>query len=301
MKNLKDLSLDDKIKITNYAIREWYEINLGRVFIAWSGSLRSTAMMHLVRHQYPNIPVVHVRSSINYPEIADFARKISNITILDSKYQYETILAKKGYSIIDKEISLAVAAVRNKNSKIARNVLQGYLSNGEKNKNRTKDWSFLLDAPFNISAYCCLGLKFGALKHYITDTRTSPYKGNTKHVVITNLEDKQISQSLISLSKSTLYYACYPIRLWKKADILKYLYKNKLLYPKQFGNIIYNNSAYKTEKKERKGCLLCLMHMDKQDVENKFLEIKEEYPQFYDQAFKFYNYAPVCDFLGYKY
>ena len=91
MKSRKKFSLEDKIKLSNQVIIDWYKGNYGRVFVAFSGSYQSSVLLDLVRKLYPDVPAVFVHSEIDYPEKYTLASHLKNMTILPTKMKYQEI------------------------------------------------------------------------------------------------------------------------------------------------------------------------------------------------------------------
>ena len=60
LKAMQALSLEQKIKITQTRIIEWYQQNEGKVYVSFSGGKDSTVLLDLVRRIYPDVPAVQL-------------------------------------------------------------------------------------------------------------------------------------------------------------------------------------------------------------------------------------------------
>lgn len=301
MKSRKKFSLEDKIKLSNQVIIDWYKGNYGRVFVAFSGSYQSSVLLDLVRKLYPDVPAVFVHSEIDYPEKYTLASHLKNMTILPTKMKYQEIIMEKGFQVVSKEISSCVSSYRNTGSPIAFRTLQGKLKNNQDNIMVRNDWTHLIDAPFKISKYCCNAMKFAPLRAYASQNNLAMYRANmvsNTAKISNNFEAKRLCNKYSNFMANT---RSFPLMFWKTMDVLRYIYQNKIPYSKHFGEIYYDGHQYTTERKRMKGCMLCLCGLDKDDRENKFLNIKENYPEYYKRAFEYHRYGVVCDYLGYKY
>lgn len=301
MSSLRHLKLEQKIKLTNSVIIDWYENHYGRVFVAFSGSYQSSVLLDLVRKLYPDVPAVFVHSEIDYPEKYALASRLKNMTILPTKMKYQEVIMNKGFQVVSREISANVASYRNTGSPIALRTLQGKLKNNQDNVMVRNDWTHLIDAPFKISCHCCNYMKFAPLRAYASKHKLSMYRANlssTTALISNDIEAKNLCNKYDKLLVKT---RSFPLMFWKSMDIMRYIYQNDIPYSKHFGEIYYDGHQYTTERKKRKGCMLCLCGLDKQDRECKFLDIKEQYPDYYKRAFEYHRYGVVCDYLGYKY
>lgn len=153
-----------KIKMTRYRIRQWVdEFGEDGVYVSFSGGKDSTVLLDIVRKDYPNIEAVFVDTGLEYPSVRSFATSKDNVTVLRPTMGFHDVICKYGYPVISKEVALKV--------KETRKCPNGYASksfNGER-KNTAYDYSsysYLLNAPFNISDMCCNVMKKAPTKKY---------------------------------------------------------------------------------------------------------------------------------------
>ena len=124
LKELQNLTLDEKIEISKERIREWYEYWLGNVYVSTSGGKDSTVLLHLVRSIYPDVPAVFVNTGLEDPSVQHFARNIENVTVVHAKKTFKQVLTEYGYPLVSKEVADAIFYAR-KNPGIRRNLMMG--------------------------------------------------------------------------------------------------------------------------------------------------------------------------------
>ena len=59
-------SLEEKIKVSQMKILEWYRAYSGQVFTSFSGGKDSTVLLDLARQVCPDIPAVYVDTASKY-------------------------------------------------------------------------------------------------------------------------------------------------------------------------------------------------------------------------------------------
>ena len=74
LKAMQALSLEQKIRITQARIIEWYQQNEGKVYVSFSGGKDSTVLLDLVRRIYPDVPAVYIDTGLEYPELRNFVK-----------------------------------------------------------------------------------------------------------------------------------------------------------------------------------------------------------------------------------
>ena len=88
LRHLQNLPLKEKVQITRRRIQEFYEHFDGNVYVSFSGGKDSTALLHMVRSVYPDVPAVFVNTGLEFPEIQSFARNTDNITVVRPKMTF---------------------------------------------------------------------------------------------------------------------------------------------------------------------------------------------------------------------
>ena len=107
------LPLDVKIRMTEQRIREFVsEFGVDGCYLSFSGGKDSTALMHIARSIYPDLPAVFVDTGLEYPEIRDFVKTFENVEWLKPKMNFKQVINKYGYPFISKEVSECVYGAR---------------------------------------------------------------------------------------------------------------------------------------------------------------------------------------------
>jgi 3'-phosphoadenosine 5'-phosphosulfate sulfotransferase (PAPS reductase)/FAD synthetase len=109
---LQALPLDRKIQISQARIIEWYQKHDGKVIVSFSGGKDSTALLHLVRTLYPDVPAVFSNTGLEYPEIQRFVRSFPNVAIVTPKMRFDEVISTYGYPLIGKEVAEAIYYAR---------------------------------------------------------------------------------------------------------------------------------------------------------------------------------------------
>ena len=105
---MQSMSLNDKIRMTKYRIKEWVNTyGEDGVYVSFSGGKDSTVLADIVRNVcgYKNIPLVFVDVPTQYPELKQFAMTFDNLVILKPKISFAEVCEKYGFPLISKEIS----------------------------------------------------------------------------------------------------------------------------------------------------------------------------------------------------
>ena len=159
LKQRQGYDLDLKIKISALRIWQWYHSWTGRVYVAFSGGLDSTVLLHLVRSSFPDVPAVFVDTGLEYPEIRDFVKSIDNVTWLRPKMTFKQVLDKYGYPVISKSVSMGISRYRKTKSDYQKSLrLWGgtAIKSGKAQRPTIpQKWHYLTTAPFEISDRCC--------------------------------------------------------------------------------------------------------------------------------------------------
>lgn len=100
------LPLEIKIRMTQQRIRDWVnEFGVDGVYVSFSGGKDSTALLHIVRGLYPDVPAVFLDTGLEYPEIREFVKSIDNVTWLKPSMNFKQVIEKYGYPFVSKEVS----------------------------------------------------------------------------------------------------------------------------------------------------------------------------------------------------
>lgn len=102
---MQSWSLEQKIKVTQTRIIEWYEHFDGHVYVGFSGGKDSTVLLDLVRRAFPDVPAVFIDTGLEYPEIRKFVETIPNVTWLKPDMNFKKVIQTYGYPVIGKKTS----------------------------------------------------------------------------------------------------------------------------------------------------------------------------------------------------
>ena len=117
---LQALPLSIKIRLAQNRIREWVEFyGTDGVYVSFSGGKDSTALLHLVRGMYPEVPGVFADTGLEYPEVKAFVRQQENIVTLRPKRDFRQTIMQYGYPMIGKEVAECVYGARRYLDKLA--------------------------------------------------------------------------------------------------------------------------------------------------------------------------------------
>lgn len=128
------------------------------------GGKDSTVLLDMVRRIYPEVPAVFIDTGLEYPELRDFVKTIDNVIWLKPEMNFRRVIETYGYPIISKRIAGYVSSAKNNPNCVRAKYLKGEIDNTMFGGNGK--WSFLIDAPFKVSDYCCNKMKKEPNKHF---------------------------------------------------------------------------------------------------------------------------------------
>ena len=300
------MSLEDKIRFSQKRIEQWVnKFGENGTYISFSGGKDSTALLHLVRSVFPNVPAVFVDTGLEYPEIKKFVKTFDNVEIIRPKMMFNQVLNKYGFPIISKEVSECVDQARKalisdkypyRLAKIMGTALD---KNGNPSKYNCSKWKFLMDAPFKISNQCCTVMKKTPAHLYHRQTGRVPIIGTM--AVESRLRTQQYLKQGCNGFENKIPTST-PIAFWTEQDILAYLRKFNLPIASVYGEIKeLEDGTLITTGCQRTGCMFCGYgcHLEKEP--NRFQRMKETHPIQYDYIINKLGMGQVLDFIGVKY
>ena len=164
LKQMQSLPLQGKIQMTRQRIRGWIdEFGEDGVYVSFSGGKDSTVLLDIVRKDYPDVEAVFVNTGLEYPSVRKFAESKDNVVTLRPKMNFREVVAKYGYPLISKEVSLKVKEVRKCPNGYALKSFNGDRADTPYDYSR---YSFLIYAPFGISDMCCNVMKKSPSKYF---------------------------------------------------------------------------------------------------------------------------------------
>lgn len=304
------MPLDLKIQMTYNRIREWYQYWGGKVYVAFSGGKDSTALLHLVRNLYPEVPGVFVNTNLEFPETRDFIKTYNNIITIDPEMTFINVIREYGYPLFSKEVSENIELARRivspddkKYPTVRRLNLMGLMPRGSVKDlvaNRKKELAekgyvepFIPDIkssynkkkylpiaqklPVLISSQCCHVMKKNAFKKYDKETGAKPYIGILAEE--SRVREKNWIKNGCNVFNGTTI-ASMPLSFWTESDVLEYLKVNNIKINDVYGNILYddNNNIY-CSKYNRTGCIYCAFGAHMEESPTRFELLKETHPK----------------------
>jgi 3'-phosphoadenosine 5'-phosphosulfate sulfotransferase (PAPS reductase)/FAD synthetase len=275
-------SLEKKVKHAKKRIKEFYDFEDGNVFIAFSGGVDSTVLLHLVRSLYPDTVAVFSNTTNEYLEILDFIRTVDNVITVHPKMTFNQTIEKYGFPLVSKKTARAITDLR-ENKSTTVNVRNLYLTGFNRKGNQVpsyklaKKWYPLFqEAEFNITNKCCDVLKKEPMNRFKKESGLKSFVG-------TQIEEGGYRK------ESWLSYGCNvlngdksdssrPMSIWTKQDIWDYVKLYNLEYSKIYDDVLYKDGTVKIEGEKRTGCAYCAFgaHLEKSDLfhKNRFERLK---------------------------
>lgn len=286
LKQMQSWPLKAKVWFSKQRIKEFYEHCNGQVYISFSGGKDSTALLHLVRSLYPEVPAVFINTGLEYPQVVQFVREQENITWLMPTLSFKEVLGKYGYPVVSKEVSQKVYELRTTKSEVLRRIrLQG---DEKGNGKLSSKWHFLAEAPFPISGKCCDIMKKNPAKRYEKSERRFP---------ITGMMAQDSSLRAVNYIRNgcnsfdSKRFTSTPIAFWTTEDVWSYIRENKLSY----------SSFYDTNKSRSTGCMFCPLGVQNEHGKNRFQYLKEQYPKLHRYCMNELGMKEVLEYLQIDY
>lgn len=328
---MQSLSLDAKIRMTQYRIREWYDHWDGQVYVSFSGGKDSTVLVDIVRNVcgFKDVPLVYVDTGLEYPEIREFVRSYGDaVTWLKPEMQFKKVIETYGYPFISKEVSQTIYEInrakdRGKDPQELSQWLRltgQYTVNGEKAFSREKYIFFMKEGAPRISNKCCQIMKKNPSHRYQKKTGRKPI---TAQMACESILRKTTWIKQGCNAFDTKYPISNPLSFWTEQDILQYIKKSDLSICSVYGDIVEDlrdsdevagqmtisdmvgfedqsqfdaeRMPLKTTGCDRTGCMFCGYgcHLNNDE---RFTRMKETHPKQYEWIMKPWSEGG----LGYK-
>lgn len=286
----QSLPLKQKIILTKKRIENWYETYNGDVYVSLSGK-DSTALLHIVRSLYPEVPAVTVNTGLEHPENIKFIKEnIKNVVWLKPDLTFKQVIDEYGFPAISKMTARKIYTLQNptEKNKLTSNLYRTGINSEGKYHSRSQlaqKWLYLIDNEFGykFSHKCCDIMKKIPIKKFEKEAGMKGFVGTMASE--SNARQRTYLQTGCNNFGENGYSK--PISFWLEQDILEYIYTNKIEISAAYGSVEKNDDGiYSTTGESRTGCLFCLFgcHLEKQP--NRIQRLKEEYPSIYDYCIR---------------
>jgi 3'-phosphoadenosine 5'-phosphosulfate sulfotransferase (PAPS reductase)/FAD synthetase len=288
----QDLPLQAKILLTEKRLIEYYDKMKGNIYLAFSGGRDSTLLREIYINLFPKASLVFCNTGLEYPEIIEFIKSLSNITWVKPKITFKQVIEKYGYPVISKQVSRYLHDLKNstdKNKATCNLRLTGYNRKGIycPSMKLSKKWLYLINAPFKISDKCCYCLKQQPLDQYKKETGRFPIMGIRIQESNQRLRKyKEHGCNAFNLKNPV----SWPIAFWTDKDIYDYIKQNNIKYSK-----IYDMGEKRT------GCMYCLYGIHLEKDFNRMQRMKIYHPKQWDFCINKLNEKQVLDYIKIKY
>lgn len=298
-KRRQGLPLSEKMQLTDARIDEWYEAHGGNVVVLSSGGMDSGIVVHRVHLRYPEVPVLHVNTGLEYPELEQMVKRTKNITILRPKMPFHKVIKVHGWPVISKKWAKVIRVLRypeEKQGDMFRLYDTGINSKGEKTTGwkLAQRWRFLIDAPFKIGDGCCDVMKKEPFKRYKKETG----RGEISGMMACESRLREIAYTKNGCNAfDTASPKSTPIAFWTKNDVLEYTKAHNLPYPSVYGEIIQHGREFKTTGVSRTGCIFCCFGLHLEGIPNRFQQLYFTHPKLWDYCMNTLGLADVLRYM----
>ena len=302
-------TLDKKVKHAKKRIKEFYDFENGKVFIAFSGGIDSTVLLHLVRSLFPDTVAVFSNTTNEYLEILDFIKKVPNVITVNPKMTFNETVKKYGFPLVSKKTARAITDLRENRPETynTRNLyLTGFNQKGVfcPTYKLSKKWYPLFEkANFNITNKCCDILKKEPMARFKKESGLKSFVG-------TQIEEGGYRKdSWLKLGCNVLNGdssdSSRPLSIFTKKDIWDYVALHKLEYSKIYDDVLNEDGSVKISKELRTGCAYCAFgaHLEKSDLihTNRFQRLALRKPKQYKKMMQLENngvtFSQALDFI----
>lgn len=248
----------------------------GKVYVSFSGGKDSVAMLSLVEMIIPNVKCVFVMTGCESPSVCRFIREQRehhDIEIIRPVKTLKQVFAECGFPLVSKQTAHDIECVRrNPYCESSRKKL--WLGNRH---HIPKQWMYLLNEPYKVSARCCFWLKHQPGQEYQKRTGRHPYIG------LLASESRQRMLGYIQQGGCNFlndsgknHPRSLPLAIWTDTDVWAYIKDRHLSLPD-----IYEKGARRT------GCMGCGFgaHINSDGIDT----LQRLWPKMYDMIMNYEN------------
>ncbi len=301
LKQRQSLPLNLKIQMSKRRIQEFYDHFDGKVYVSFSGGKDSTALLHLVRSMYPDIPAVFIDTGLEYPEVRQFVKSTENSITLRPEKTFKEVLEQCGYPVISKEVAKTIEENRRNPDGYTKKKFDSNSAYVKRYGSRydLSKWLPLRDSNIKISAKCCEIMKKRPAKKFEKESGLKPFIATM--AAESNLRKQEYLKKGCN-SFDTVRPASTPLGFWTEQDILEYIVTYNIPYCSVYGKIKKDKKGkYYTTGEHRTGCMFCMLGCHLEKSPNRFERMNKTHPKLYDYCINKLGCGKVLDFIGVKY
>lgn len=286
------LPLEQKVVMTQQRLLEFDAAMDGDVYVSFSGGKDSTVLAHIVQETLGDVPLVFCDTGMEYPEVRDFALSIAT-EVIKPKKTFKQVIEQHGYPFPSKEQARYVHDVRHGTERMRELRLSG--SKG-RSYTLSKKWYPLIDAPFDVSDYCCSVMK----KH--------PFSAYEKLTGKKRIDGIMAEESSLRMNRYIANGGCNvlstkrphssPMAFWTEQDVLKYISEQGIDIASVYGDIIDDEGALRCTGVKRTGCMFCMFGVALEKSPNRFELMRQTHPAQYRYCMDKLGCASVLDMFG---
>lgn len=245
-------------------------------YVAFSGGLNSTVLLHLARRVFgQNLKGVFCSTGNEFPEIVRFVRQTPNVEIIHPALTPRQVMEQYGFPLVSKEQAQYISEVRHcKGEKTIHRRLHGA---GKGETTISKKWLYLLKEPYETSHKCCGILKKRPMRLY--DKTTHSVGMNGMMAGESRLRQSQYIRrggcNVFDDDPRKVHSA--PLSIWTGADCWEYIRRYDVPYCE----------IYDVPGIERTGCVFC--GFGAQFNAGRFRVLYNRYPKLYCMAMNYTN------------
>ena len=264
----QSMPLDMKIKMSERRIRDFYEHNSGNVFVAFSGGLDSTVVLHLVRNIYPNCGAVFCLTP-DYRLSLEFIKRTENVIWIKGKKTFHEVCKEKGVPYPTKVMACSIRKLKHQNLS---DEYKNKLLNGDSRGTFgmvSKKYQWLIKSDLEVSEECCDILKKRPMKKFVREHNKCGIITGTKASDTTTRKVQYLRRGCFDNDNNKLD----AIGFWTDDDVKKYLKIYSVPYC-----VVYDEGIHHT------GCKYCLFGIESEPRPNRFDWMREHEPEDYRYA-----------------
>ena len=241
----QNLPLEIKARLSRERIERFVdEYGLESVYIAFSGGMDSTVLLHLCREVCgygDSFKAMYLDTWLEYPQIREFVKTFENVDIIKPEKSLKQIIEEDGWCFPSKEVANLIHDYR-AGKPHAIKKFHGLDKDGNKSEFRQRyiKWLPLVESKFVFSGKCCQDMKHGPAEKYEKRTGRHPL------MALMASEGKQRMNSYLKtgcLTFDSNRPKATPMGFWTKQDVFNYVRINGLKIASPYGKIYEENTT----------------------------------------------------------